>query len=51
MSHFAVSRRVDELTDGTVGSVDGAMGAAIGPYCESRFMLSTLNGFYVTYAP
>ena len=26
MSHFAVSGRVDVLTDGTVGSVDAAMG-------------------------
>ena len=26
MSHFVVSGRVDELTDGTVGSVDAAMG-------------------------
>jgi hypothetical protein len=37
MSHFAVSGRVDELTDGTVGSVDAAIGAAIGPYRKFRF--------------
>jgi len=37
MSHFAVSGRVDVLTDGTVGSVDAAMGAAIGPYWKFRF--------------
>jgi hypothetical protein len=28
--------RVDELTDGTGGSVDAVMGAAIGPYRKSR---------------
>jgi hypothetical protein len=36
MSHYALSGRVDELTDGTVGSVDAAMGAPIGPYWKSR---------------
>ncbi len=28
--------RVDELTDGTGGSVDAVMGTAIGPYQKSR---------------
>ncbi len=28
---------VDELADGTGGSVDAVTGAAIGPYRESRF--------------
>jgi hypothetical protein len=36
MSHFAVSGRVDELTDGTGGSVNAVMGAAIDPYRKSR---------------
>jgi hypothetical protein len=36
MSHYALSGRVDELTDGTGGSVEAAMGAAIGPYWKSR---------------
>jgi hypothetical protein len=29
--------RVDELADGTGGSVDAVTGAAIGPYRESQF--------------
>jgi len=41
MSHFAVSGRVDELTNGTVGSVDAAIAAAIGPYWKSRFLSLT----------
>jgi len=49
MSHFAVLGRVDLLTDGTVGSVDAAMGAAIGPYWEFRprcpWSLRALHGF------
>ncbi len=28
--------RVDELTDGTGGSVDAVMGTAVGPYRKSR---------------
>jgi hypothetical protein len=36
MSHFAVSGRVDELTDGTVGSVDAVTDAKSGPYRKSR---------------
>jgi hypothetical protein len=32
--------RVDELTDGTGGSVDAVMGAAIGPYRKSRLRVS-----------
>ncbi len=51
MSHFAVSGRVDELTNGTVGSVGAAMEAAIGPYWESRFMLSTLHEQFVCEVP
>ena len=31
--------RVHELTDGTGGSVDAVMGAAIGPYRKSRLAL------------
>ena len=33
---LTVLGRFDELADGTGGSVDAAMGAAIGPYRESR---------------
>jgi hypothetical protein len=32
-----VNRGLNELTDGTVRSVDAVMGAAIGPYRKSRF--------------
>ena len=35
--------RVDELTDGTGGSVDAVMGPAIGPYWKSRLMNKTPN--------
>jgi len=36
MTAVDVLGRVDELTDGTGGSVDVVMGAAIGPYRKSR---------------
>jgi len=36
MTAVDVLGRVDELTDGTGGSVDAVMGAAIGPYRKSR---------------
>jgi hypothetical protein len=34
-----VPDRMNELTDGTVGSVDAVTEAAIGPYRKSRFNL------------
>jgi tetratricopeptide (TPR) repeat protein len=37
-------RRVDELTDGTGGSVDAVMGAAIGPYRKSRLTRQKIVG-------
>ena len=37
MTAADVLGRVDELTDGTGGSVDAVMGAALGPYRKSRF--------------
>jgi hypothetical protein len=36
MTAVDVLGRVDELTDGTGGSVDAVMGAAVGPYRKSR---------------
>jgi hypothetical protein len=36
MTAADVLGHVDELTDGTGGSVDAVMGAAIGPYRKSR---------------
>ena len=36
MTAAGVLGRVDEVTDGTGGSVDAVMGAAIGPYRKSR---------------
>ena len=36
MTAVDVLGRVDELTDGAGGSVDAVIGAAIGPYRESR---------------
>jgi hypothetical protein len=38
MTALDVLGRADELTDGTGGSMDAVMGAAIGPYRKSRFM-------------
>ena len=37
MTAVEVLGSVDELADGTAGSVDAATGAAIGPYRKSRF--------------
>ena len=39
--------RVDELADGTGGSVDAVTGAAIGPYRESRFICGHLHERHV----
>ena len=39
MTVVDVLGRVDELADGTGGSVDAAIGAAIGPYRKSRTRL------------
>ena len=36
MTAVDVLGRVDELPDGTGGSVDAVMGAAVGPYRKSR---------------
>ena len=36
MTAVEVLGSVDELADGTAGSVDAATGAAIGPYRKSR---------------
>jgi hypothetical protein len=36
MTALEVLGSVDELADGTAGSVDAATGAAIGPYRKSR---------------
>ena len=41
MTALDVLGRVDELTDGTGGSVDAVMGAAIGPSRKSRFNTRT----------
>jgi hypothetical protein len=38
MTAVDVLGRVDELTDGTVRSVDAATGAGIGPYWKSRII-------------
>ncbi len=38
MTAVDVLGRVDELTDGTGGSVDAVMGLAIGPYRKSRII-------------
>ena len=48
MTAVDVLGRVDELTDGTGGSVEVVMGAAIGPYRESR--LSTRNAVLASLA-
>jgi hypothetical protein len=40
MTAVDVLGRVDELTDGTGGSVDAVMGTANGPYRKSRFCMS-----------
>jgi hypothetical protein len=43
MTGVDVLGRVDELTDGTGGSVDAVMGAAIGPYRKSRLTTCEVN--------
>ena len=35
--------RVDELTDGTGGSVDAVMGTAVGPYRKSRLIRTAMK--------
>jgi hypothetical protein len=41
MTSVNVPDRMNELTDGTGGSVDAVMGATIGPYRKSRLIANT----------
>jgi hypothetical protein len=49
MTAVEVLGRVDELTDGTVRSVDAATGAGIGPYWKSRVNCQTSRLYSTTF--